>query len=155
MAVVSILSYSIVDDDGNAKSMPIYIPSGVSVTNIQAFSDAMAPLLDDVIDGVINAVTLSIGLTLPGGLKSSPVAGSNVQEGALISFDVASTNYNFSIFVPAWAQTFFSGVQVTLEDTEPGLFLTQMVSGSNSTFPTDRSGGDLTAVLSGIKRFRK
>lgn len=155
MAVVSVLSYSIVDDDGNAKSMPIYIPSGATIANIQAFSDAMAPLLDDVIDGVIGYVTLSIGLTLPGGLKSSPVAGSNVQEGALISFDVASSNYRHSIFVPAWAQTFFSGAQVTLEDTEPGLFATQMVSGSNSIAPSDRAGLDLTSVLDGIKRFRK
>jgi hypothetical protein len=155
MAVVSVLSYSIVDDDGNAKSMPIYIPAGATVANIQAFSDAMAPLLDDVLDGVINAVTLSIGLTLPGGLKSSPVAGSNVQEGALISFDVASSNYSHSIFVPAWAQAFFSGSQVTLEDTEPGLFATQMVSGSNTIAPSDRAGLDLTSVLSGSKRFRK
>src|SRR6187549_120220 len=151
MAVVSVLSYSIVDDDGNAKSMPLYIPASVAISAIQSFSDTLAPLLDDCIDGVINAVTLMVGLTLPGGLKSSPVAGSNVQEGALWSFDVTASNYNFSIFVPAWAQTFFSGPQVTLEDTEPGLFATQIVSGSGGVTPTDRQGGDLVSVLTAVK----
>lgn len=155
MAVVSVLSYSILDADGNVKSMPIYIPAGATVANIQLFSDALAPILDDVLDGKIDGVTLSIGLTLPGGLKITPVANSNVQEGALLGFDVAASNYKHSIFVPAWATGFFTGNEVDTVATEVGALATQLVTGSNSIAPSDRAGLDLVALTDGKKRFRK
>jgi len=153
MAVVSVLSYQITDADGNKKSLPIYVPASVTLANLQAYSDATVALLDDAIDGQVTDITALVGLTTPGGLKSEPVAGSNVQEGALLSFGLASSNYTFGMFVPAWAESNFTGTEVIDENVDD--FIAQIVTGSNSTAPTSREGLDIDSYISGEKRFRK
>lgn len=153
MAVVSVLSYQITDADGNKKSLPVYVPASVTLANLQAYSDATVALLDDTIDGQITGITALVGLTTPGGLKGTPVAGSNVQEGALLSFGIASSNYTFGMFIPAFAQENFSDASVVDENITD--FIAQIVTGSNSTAPTSREGLDLDAYLGGEKRFRK
>lgn len=153
MAVVSVLSYQFTDADGNKKSLPVYVPASATLANLQLFSDALAALLDDHTDAQITAISATVGLTTPGGLKTEPVAGSNVQEGALLSFSLAASNYSHGVFVPGWAQADFSGSEVVDENITS--LIAQFVSGSNSVLPTSREGLDIDGYIDGKKKFRK
>jgi hypothetical protein len=153
MAVVSVLSYQLTDADGNKKSLPIYVPAAATLANLQLFSDALAALLDDHTDAQITGISATVGLTTPGGLKGTPVAESNVQEGALLSFGLAASNYSHGLFVPGWAQADFSGGEVVDENITA--LIAQIVTGSNSVAPTSREGLDIDAYINGLKRFRK
>lgn len=153
MAVVSVLSYQFTDADGNKKSLPVYVPAAATLANIQLFSDALAALLDDHTDAQITGISATVGLTTPGGMKSVPVAGSNVQEGALLSFGLAASNYSHGLFVPGWAQADFTGPAVIAENI--AALIAQIVTGSNSIGPVSREGLDIDAYITGQKRFRK
>lgn len=153
MAVVSVLSYQFTDADGNKKTLPVYVPASATLANLQAFSDALAALLDDHTDAQITAISATVGLTTPGGLKSEPVAGSNVQEGALLSFGLAASNYTHGMFIPGFAQADFTGSEVDDENITD--LIAQIVTGSNSVAPTSREGLDIDAYVDGKKRFRK
>lgn len=153
MAVVSVLSYQFTDADGNRKSLPVYVPAAATLANLQLFSDALVALLDDHTDAQVTGITATVGLTTPGGLKTEPVAGSNVQEGALLSFGLAASNYTHGVFVPGWAEADFSGAEVVDENITA--LIAQFVTGSNSVAPTSREGLDIDAYVDGSKRFRK
>jgi len=109
LATTDIISYKILDFAGDEKSLPYYVPSGGTIAGAQALADVTAPLLDDGLDGQIVQITLTITLDLPVGLKSSPVAGNTVHEGALVNFLVDGSDYSFSFYAPSWENAGFTG----------------------------------------------
>lgn len=153
MAVVNVLSYQFTDADGGKKSMAVYVPATATLANLQLFSDALAALIDDHTDAQITGISATVGLTTPSGLKSEPVAGSNVEEGALLAFTLAASNYGWSVFVPGWAEADFADKAVISENITD--LIAQFVTGSNSVLPTSREGLDIDGYSSGKKKFRK
>lgn len=148
MAVVSVIGIRVRDYIGGEKSIPLYILGTTSVADIQTAVNAFVTDLDPVIDGKIEAAFVTVGLTLPGGLKSDPVAGKDVHNGALLSYDAANTDYRFSPYIPSWEEAGFAGNTVlttgdygTLEGQIAALF-------------TDKDGNVLDSFLSG-KRVRR
>ena len=158
MAVVNVVSFKIRSFNDAVKSMPLYFPSGLTLAYIQQGVTDFAPVIDAAIDGVIDAVTVELQLTLPGGLKATPDDGNTVHEGALLNFDAASTNYSHGIFVPSWCEDGFSADQVVGSGVWQTL-IDDLVSGlgtiSNELKPSDRYGNDLVALNSGVRKFRK
>lgn len=156
----SIASFTITDADGDTKSVPIYFEVGtISQEDIEAAMQTMAADMDAVIDGKITAMHLTLEVALPGGLKASPVANSEVEKGALLTFDASSTPYNHSIFVPSWTPSKFSGDNVNAGAAGVATFLGDITTGITETsggfLPTDRYSNDLVTYLKGLKRFRK
>jgi hypothetical protein len=148
VAIVSVIGVRIRDYIGGEKSLPLYILGTTSLADIQTAVNAFLADLDPVIDGKIEEAVVTIGLTLPGGLKSSPVAGKDVHNGALLSYDAANTNYRFSPYIPSWEEAGFTGDTVlttgdygTLEGEIAALF-------------TDKDGNVLDSFISG-KRVRR
>jgi len=157
MATVNTVSYHLKDKTGNAKSMPIYFPTGLSVANIQAGADAIATALDAVSDAVIESYSVELQLTKAGGLKT--VAGDAVaREGALLGYAAAGTAYQFSVFVPAWLEAGFvnnDALTSTVFGTFEQLLVTGGGTGGALLVPSDRYANDLTSFLEGKRRFRK
>lgn len=155
MAVVDDISVKIQDAKGESTRLHIYAPTGQTFAAITAFTDQNLPLLDVITAGQIVAATLTRAIILPGGLKAAPVANSDVQEGANMLFDVAASNYNHSIRVPALVQALFTGREVDLADLDVIAWSNDVINGLGGVAPSDRKGGDLVGLLSGKKTFHK
>lgn len=153
MAAITELSYKIIGDQGDTKTLVINFPATVTLAQITSFNTAFAPLLDAVIDGVIMEVRVRLQLTLPGGLRSSPVAGSDVHEGALLTFDVDSTTFAFSHYIPTWRD--YSDDQVNLAGTGVSAFITELEDGDGTISPSDRYANDLVTNTAATKVNRK
>lgn len=156
MALTNLLSVQITDADGKVKTMPIYFPAATTLAELQDYADAMLPALDAVIDGQITQATVTLQLTLVGGLKSAAVDGNRVREGALLRYPADNTIYKHSIFVPSWENAGFAG-DVVLETGAYATFQATISAGGGDPVvePTDEYGNDLNALINGERRFRK
>jgi len=135
--------------DGSEKAMPLYIPASTSLADIQTAMNTLLPELDAVIDGVILRSFVTIGLTLPGGLKGAAIDGQDVHNVALNAYSAASTLYRWSNYVPSWKAAGFNdgtvintGAYNTYIDEVAALF-------------SDKDGNLLDAFLEGRKVRRK
>jgi hypothetical protein len=153
MAAVNELSYKIIGDQGDTKTLVFYFPATVTVAQMLSFSDDMAPLLNAVIDGVILSAKIKLEVTLPGGLRTTPVANSDVHEGALLTFDVANTAFSFSHYVPTWRD--YTDDLVNLAGTGVGDFITEIEDGDGTISPSDRYANDLVTNTASTKVNRK
>lgn len=150
-----ILSFGIVDADGDKKTLPVYIPSGLTLAQMQTFADDLAPKLHAVIDGEITDITATFSLSIAAGAAGAAVAGSEVQKGVLLDFVAADTQYVHGVYVPTWKNANFSGNEINLAGTGVSAFIAEFTTGATPALPSDRYGNDLTSLKKGTKRFRK
>lgn len=155
MALVDVVSFGILDFAGAAKSFPIYVPASATLTQIQAWVTAGAPILDALIDGQIETASVTLALTLPGGLKGSPVSGNTVREGGLWAWDAAGTDFEYGNYMPSQANATFVNNEVDLTNTDVTDWIAQMTGSGAGTDATDRYANDLTALLRARRTFRK
>lgn len=144
----------------NRQSVAVYHPLGTyTMAEINGYHNALAEAIDNVTDGQIIATHITIQPTFPTGLKVSPVAGSDVQEGGNLSFQMES-GYSEGIRIPAIAQAVLGtdGVSIDLEDAQvdalKDLLLGDIADPLDIT-ASDPNGILLTALTSGAKSFRK
>lgn len=149
MALVHTVGIGILDYVGSKKSMTLYVPATVSIATLQTELNTYLPAIDAAIDGQIVDAQVTLGLTLPGGMKGSAVTGNTVREGALEGYDAAATAFKFSYYVPSWKNAGFAGNDVL----NTGVYAT--ANGAPIIFASDRDGNALTAFISGRRTFRK
>lgn len=150
MALVHVVSVGVLDYLGDRKTMPLYLPAATSLATLASVLDTSLNALDDAMDGQIVDVSVSIALDLPSGLKSSPVTGKDVHNGANLTYDPADTDYAFSIYVPTWKEAGFSG-QAVVTSGVYGTAETQLVTDNW----TDRDGNTFDGYVSGNRTRRK
>jgi hypothetical protein len=153
----TIVSFSIRDADGDVKAVPCILAGDANLTDINTFVTGFAPMLNAAIGGVIESATALLNVTLPGGLRTTPIIGLEAQRGALLSFSVEDSDYRNSIFIPTWANAGFAGNEVD----NTGVYNT-VVAGLLSSWgaisPTkvgDKYDNKNLAYLKGVKKFRK
>lgn len=149
MALVHTIGVGVLDYTGKNKSIAIYCPATVPLATVQTDLNTYLPLIDAAIDGKITDAQVTIGLSLPGGLKGAAVAGNTVREGALDGYSAASTAFKFSYFIPSWANAGFAGNAVL----NTGAY--GAANAAILAFGSDRDGNLLTAFISGRRTFRK
>jgi len=154
----TLLSVGIEDDAGATKRANIFLPGSMTLAQIQGWSDVYQPLLDAVVDGKLTDAQVTFGLTMAGGLKSSPVADSTVRRGADFTFNNAS-RFKWPAYIPSWSLAFIDSGNINIVDTDPADFLSAYVLGlvvSSTTYqPTNGSAFDLTALSKSKEAFRK
>jgi hypothetical protein len=150
----ALLSFTILDADGDRKSTKIFFPSATTPAQLIAFGTAYAPLLDAVIGGKVERARYSVDLTLPGGLKAAPDALSEVQFAARASFDNAS-RYAWGDYWPSFKPALFTGDIVSVGGIGVQPLIDAYVVGLAGVAPSDGHENDLTAYLSGTKVFLK
>lgn len=153
------VGFRIADADGDTSSMSVQVPLGaLTLAHLVEFAEELAVLIDDSIDGVIQAITVATAVSLPGGLQASPVAGSEVQKGGLLSFVAAGTPYRWSVRVPAMTPAKFTGNLVDDTDSDIAALIAAFEDGLDSSgttvSPCDKYENDLTAYIEGVKSFR-
>ncbi len=150
MALVHTVSVGIVDYLGDRKTIPLYIPATVSLATLDSVLDTTLNALDDAIDGQIVDVGVFMVRDLPSGLKSSPVSGKDVHNGANLTYDPADTDFAFSIYVPTWKEAGFAGKTV-VDTTVYGTAEEQLVTDNW----TDRDGNTFDSYVTGSRVRRK
>jgi hypothetical protein len=157
MAIVGNVSWQIQDADGDVGSLEIpFTNSTNSLTDILAWiTTHMTPAIDVVTDGKVRKIRLSILVTLPGGLKANPVAGSEAQRSGLYTLDCTGTPNAFALVVPAQAASTFSANDIDDADADVSAFEALLTSAVSNTRPTDKYGNVLASVRTSRKTFRK
>lgn len=156
----AILSFSVLDADGDKASIPVYVhydDATATLAAIQAFMAARASQLDAVLAGQITSMGITIFPALPGGLKGAPVAGSDVERTALLTWDTASSPVRaYGMDLPAAKDAVFTGDLVNVAQADMAAFITGMSPPPGTLVPTDeRLAFSLVRVRSGRKSFRK
>jgi hypothetical protein len=156
MAIVTVGSIQITDFAGQVKSVPLYLPIGMSSADVILALQEYAPLIEAAIDGKVTALSFTVGVDLPGGLKANAANGNLVNVGALLAFDVEDSNYSHSIYIPTWENAGFSGKSV-LNTGVYATLITALVTNTTSVTdgPTSEEGNDLVSFLRGSYRVRK
>lgn len=154
----TLLSVGVIDDAGATKRANIFLPSTMTLAQIQGWSDVYTPLLDTIVDGKISDAEVTFGLTLPAGLKADPVADSTVRRGADFSFSNVS-RYRWGTYIPAFGLAFIDSGNINTTDTDVSDFLSAYTAGlvvSAVTYqPLNGYGDDLVAMINAKQAFRK
>jgi len=152
---VSVL-FTIRDEKGARSLVEIYLPSATTIALAQDFVTAVAPLLEALITGAIERVGICVSGTLPGGLRASPLANSDVEEGARFIFTSAG-GYTTSVRIPTFDDTLIlEGTNIV--DSDAGAvtsFVAGMTAGLATVQPTDYRSADITALKSAREDFQR
>src|SRR5689334_18991201 len=154
MAVPYLASIAITDATGDRKTMQVYFdPTTATLAQITTWLQNLALVVDAVSDGVIESMSLTLAVTLPGGLDTAPTGDVDIERGALIGFDASGTPYRHSVWIPAFSTTMFTGDLVDFSNAGVQAlddYLTTTVTGITAS---DKFGNHLVAPLSGVKSF--
>lgn len=154
MPAVDLISYTVADVAGTRSQVHLYAPSGSTVAQLQALSDEVAAVLDDIIAGQLVAANLNLSLTLPAGIKMTATAGHYVQMGANFGFNALGTSYRHTIRVPSILESLVVGDEVDTANATVAPFVAAVVDPAATTKPSDRHGADLTGVINAPVTFR-
>lgn len=154
----SLLSIGIVDIVGARKTVNVFFAASVTLAQIQGWLTVAAAHLAAFNVGVISDARVELDMTLPSGLPTTPVAGSTVRRGALLSFD-NPTRYKWDQYIPAIDTSILVGTQVNQTAGGVDQWLADMVDGVTVSSvliqPTNGSGEDLTSTFKAYETFRK
>jgi len=151
---MDLVSFGITDDAGKRRTWACPIPSGFTDAQIQTWIDAVSADLDAAIGGVVADVSVAKAFALPGGLKATADANSEIRQGALLSYGAADTPYRYSHFIPTWDEAGYTGDTV-LTTGVYGAFVTELLDGNGTIAPCDKYENDLDQWLGGVQTFRK
>lgn len=144
------------ETDTREQTVPVYVPTGLTLVQYQAFADFFAPLLDATTGSQMTAIEINVGLTLPGGLKATPAAGSLNERGGLITFDTTGPRAD-SLRIPGILNTIMSGDAFSLEDALIAPLINAMLTahGGSTIRPRTSQDYQFSAARKGSKSFRK
>lgn len=159
MAVTHI-GYTFLDAKGKRASAGVKVDSAsYTLAQLAEFASELGDLIDNVTECQITDCTIYISTSPGAALKASPVANSDVEEGGLFTFSLASSPYVESIRIPGLIQGKFSGETINLADADIDAFVDAIVVGLDASgtnvAPLNKFGVNISSVVSAVKSFRK
>jgi hypothetical protein len=150
------INLTFLDSDGDQSNVETFVQAADEATATQKAKD-FANLCDNITLGQINkiALTQQIALNAAGlTLKSAPVAGSDREVKATLSFGVTG-GFKSQISIPTFDKDAWTVTGGAVDGTDggsnaPSLLITALVAGNY----TDYRNGDLNAYLGGRESFR-
>lgn len=150
-----LMSIPITDAKGRQERVSLFFDDSEELADMQGYYASFAAALDAVTEGVVGNASITFTVAAPGGLKSSAVANSDVNEGGNLAFNTTG-RYKFSFRVPAMLQSKFSGDSVQISDSgSVEALIAALVTGYSGVAPTDPQGVDITGISTGKKTFRR
>lgn len=148
--------YSIVDGKGKQSTTEINLPGALSITEGITFAVEMAKLIDPLIRGAITRIGLAFLVDLPSsGIKSAPIADSDVEEGARFQFRTEN-GFQTGMRIPTFneAKVNVGSDTVDISDAQVASFINAMLTGididpsptEQLVRPTDKRGELLTLL---------
>lgn len=143
------------ETDSKLATFPLYVPTGLTLAQYQTFADTAAEVVDNTTGSEIVGIDMTLALTLPAGLKATPVAASLNERGGIIGMENAG-QFNDSIRIPAILVTIMSGDEFSLADTAIAAMTLLLTAGNGVVFPRTRDGFVWEGTgLYGKKSFRR
>lgn len=155
MALVNMISYSLLDIKGTRGQVQVFVPTTATVAQIQTFSDLFAAALDDVTGARIMSASVALALTLPGGIKGTATQDALMQTGINIAFDAANTGYRHTAHVGALLPTLMTDGEIDDVGNVIDALSTLFTAGDTTVLPTDAYANDLVTELSRVLSFRR
>jgi len=154
----TLLSIKMHDITGAKKTVNVFFPAATTLAQVQGWWTDAAVALNAFSNIVIDGADVTLALTTPGGLATTPVAGSTVRRGALFSYN-NSTRFNWEQYIPGVDPVIFIGTEVDQGATGVDDWIAAMVDGITVSSvliqPTNGSSEDLTSVDHANETFRK
>lgn len=156
------VSYTYRDSKGATSTNQINFPSSTDIGVLQQFAQSTALLIDTLTKCQITSVGIGIDIPLTSisGLKSAPVLGADVEEGARFQFSTdVDTRTGFRI--PGFDEVFVApdSRNVLLADPDVDALVQRMISGLTflitNVSPSDNAGNDVVTVFSARESFQK
>lgn len=159
MAVApGLASIQVVDSRGEITSMdfPFQYTVGTStLANIVSWIQGLGVAVDLVVDGQITKIRVSLLIPLPGGIKTTPNAGSDNEKTGLITWDVVGSVNAYGVDLAGIQNSRLTGNQVNLSDTDVAALNTYLSTVTTGIVGTDRYDNALSAPRRGSLTFRK
>lgn len=152
--------FTIEDEKGAFSTTEIRLPTATAWADVLLMSAALVPLIDALIAGAIRRVGIVFDYTVVGGIKLSPLAGSDVEEGARFQFRTEN-NFFTHLRLPTFLESLIvAGTrEVDLTDADVAAFVDAMVDGIDLpdaapiVEPSDSRGEDIVALTSAQEQF--
>jgi len=157
MATVWTLDWTIRDRQNAPSHHVLYLPGNATVAQITAVFDTLTPLLDDMIDGAISAMSATFNYVNEGlGLKASALDNADRSEGGLFVFRTSEANYTRAR-VPTFkeGQIVVGTELVDLTNPEVSAWLTVVFAGVGGIAPCDSRGEDIVETWSATEDFKR
>ena len=149
-----LLSFKIVDSEGNSKTTLLPIPTGQTVANVTAYAQAMALDIGVVTGGELTDITWTTNIALPGGMEAGhPITGDLIETGAELLMD-SGQRYHPSFYIPAIQNDKLQGKTIIV-DADVVALHEQLVATVNTITATDGMGNALTAFIKATKSIRR
>lgn len=153
------LVWTIKDAKGKSSVMKMNMPDSADIAIAKTFIGSTAQLIDPLIKGQIVDLGIGLAVDLPGsGLKTAPLADSDVEEGARFSWRTAVNSFtNFRIPTFDEAKMVSGTPNVDLTDTDVDDFVQRVLAGQTvgliNVSPSDDRGEDITELSSAREDF--
>lgn len=151
------VSLKLLDDLGVVASAPYYFefPDTATLADIDTAVQAFVTDTDAITDAQILGVELVVSVPLPGGVKSTPTAGAEVERGALFNFLQEDIKYKFGVLVPAFKKSLIVNGKINLAATAVSTWTALMLAIGGDAVPITTAGRLLTVLSDALITFRK
>lgn len=140
------------DDDTDVKyhAVPIKVQSGLTIVQLQAYVDVIAPLFDACSHSWINAIDVNISLTVPAALKDAPDTGAQNERGGNISFSTGLAK-PYGVRIPGILHSIMGADDFAVEGGAVGSLVTALTTVQTAANVRAQSDFEqnLVAALSG------
>lgn len=156
-----LISMGVIDADGDRATIPIYgtfDDATATLGSLAAWAAARVSQLDPVLDVQVVSMGITIYPTLPGGIKLTPNAGSDVEKTGLFTFGLfgLAASKSHSIDVPGFLPSKFVGDNVNTSDAAVQAFYNGYLAPYGTVIPTETTfSSPLSTFRKAVKSFRK
>jgi len=152
-----LISTTLMDADGDSKTfeIPAVVADTVTLAQLQTYVTGTQDLIDVATEAKIIGTSINLGFVNSETNKASAVAGSDVEEGALLSFSVTGSRYRNTLFLPAVIEAAKSGNEINLANADLSPLIARLIGAHSNVTAGNKYQMPNVAALVGKKRFRK
>lgn len=155
--VTWLVSVEILDALGVTAPHNLYIQTAdtQSPANMNTWAADYLAKLDAITDGQITSAKASLVMTLPSGIKTAPVVGSEVERTGLFNFSQSDSKYKQGIVVPAIAQSLLVNGKINLSASAVTAWTGVITAVTQGVTVVAKFINALQALLDALISFRK
>jgi len=158
MAAVWTIDFTIKDRQNAPSHVILHVPATNTAASVNIFALAIAPLIEDMIDGAIVACTASLEVSLSTlGLRTAALDNADREEGALFVW-FTQGGYYTKCRIPTFKEENIAvGTKLVQTVTSPQVsaFITMMLAGSGGVVPSDSRADDIVDLSSAVEDFKR
>ena len=156
MALPIKLQYTIRDEKGFISRTLVHIPSATTLANATAYAQDVAEVIDAVIGGKLESIDVCIGVSLPGGIKITPDANTDIEEGALFVYEDADGRI-FRQRLPTFLESLIETGTRQVDNSNAGVqaYTDMIVTGNGTVQASTLAATDLVSLVSDKEQFVK